>query len=175
MGSLRGGITGSISMDEVRVGEEQRMPLAKSLGAPLSCLTKTRYGISWGVMGAAEDCFNRARDYQLNRHMFGKPIAGFQIPQDRLANMLIDINLALMASYRVGNPEIVSMVKKNNCTKALEVARVARDMMGGNGIQDEYHVMRHANNLESVRTYEGTDTMHSLILGRQITGLQAFS
>jgi len=181
--SLRGGVTGSISMDEVRVGEEHRMPLAKSLGAPLSCLTKARYGISWGVMGAAEDCFFRARDYQMNRNMFGKPIAGYQIPQDRMANMLIDINFALMASYRVGrmmdegigNPEIVSMVKKNNCAKALDVARVARDMMGGNGVSDEYHVMRHSCNLESVKTYEGTDTMHSLILGRQITGLQAFS
>lgn len=181
--SLRAGFTGDISLDDVVVGEEHRMPGAKSLGAPLSCLTKARYGISWGVLGAAEDCMHKARDYQLNRKMFGKPIAGFQIPQDRLANMLIDINLGLLASYRVGkmmdagegNPEIVSIVKKNNCTKALEIARVARDMMGGNGIQDEYHVMRHANNLESVRTYEGTDTMHSLIIGRQITGLQAFS
>lgn len=181
--SLRAGYTGDISMDDVVVGEEHRMPLVKSLGAPLSCLTKARYGISWGVLGAAEDCFFKARDYQLGRKMFGKPIAGYQIPQERMANMLIEINLGLMASWRVGkmmdggvgNPEIVSIVKKNNCAKALDIARVARDMCGGNGIQDEYHVMRHANNLESVKTYEGTDTMHSLILGRQITGLQAFS
>lgn len=181
--SLKAGYTGDISMDEVIVGEEHRMPGVKSLRGPLSCLTKARYGISWGVMGAAEDCFYRAREYQLGRHMFGKPIAQYQIPQDRMANMLIDINLGLLASWRVGklmdqgegNPEMVSIVKKNNCAKALDIARVARDMMGGNGIQDEYHVMRHANNLESVKTYEGTDTMHSLILGREITGLQAFS
>jgi len=181
--SLKAGYTGDISMDNVIVSEDQRMPLVKSLGAPLSCLTKARYGISWGVMGAAEDCFYRARDYQLNREMFGKPIAGFQIPQDRMANMLIDINLGLLASWRVGNlmdkgegnPEMVSIVKKNNCAKALDIARMARDMCGGNGISDEYHVMRHACNLESVKTYEGTDTMHSLILGRQITGLQAFT
>jgi len=181
--ALRASPTGSISMDEVVVGEEHRMPLVKSLRAPLSCLTKARYGISWGVMGAAEDCFHRARDYQLERKMFGKPIAGYQIPQERLAQMLIDINLGLMGSLRVGqlmdqgkgNPEMVSIVKRNNCAKALDIARVARDMCGGNGVSDEYHVMRHSCNLEAVKTYEGTDTMHALILGREITGLQAFS
>jgi len=181
--SLRAGVTGSISMDEVVVGEEHRMPLVKSLRAPLSCLTKARYGISWGVMGAAEDCFYRARDYQLGRQMFGKPIAAYQIPQERMAQMLIDINLGLLASYQVGrlmdegkgNPEMVSIVKRNNCAKSLDIARVARDMCGGNGVSDEYHVMRHSSNLEAVKTYEGTDTMHALILGREITGIAAFS
>lgn len=181
--SLRAGVTGSISMDEVVVGEEHRMPLVKSLRAPLSCLTKARYGISWGVMGAAEDCFYRARDYQLDRQMFGKPIAAYQIPQERMAQMLIDINLGLLASYQVGrlmdegkgNPEMVSIVKRNNCAKSLDIARVARDMCGGNGVSDEYHVMRHSSNLEAVKTYEGTDTMHALILGREITGIAAFS
>jgi len=181
--SLRAGVTGSIAMDEVEVGEEHRMPLVKSLRAPLSCLTKARYGISWGVMGAAEDCLYRARDYQLERKMFGKPIAAYQIPQERMAQMLIDINLGLLASYRVGrlmdegmgNPEMVSIVKRNNCAKSLDIARVARDMMGGNGVSDEYHVMRHSSNLEAVKTYEGTDTMHALILGRMITGIPAFS
>lgn len=181
--SLRAGVTGSISMDDVVVGEEHRMPHVKSLRAPLSCLTKARYGISWGVMGAAEDCFYRARDYQLDRKMFGKPIAAYQIPQERLAQMLTDINLGLLASYQVGrlmdegmgNPEMVSVVKRNNCAKALDIARVARDMCGGNGVSDEYHVMRHSCNLEAVKTYEGTDTMHALILGRMITGLAAFS
>jgi len=180
--SLRASPTGSISMDEVEVGEEHRMPLVKSLRAPLSCLTKARYGISWGVMGAAEDCFYRARDYQMERKMFGKPIAAKQIPQERLAQMLIDINLGLMASLRVGqlmdqgkgNPEMVSIVKRNNCAKALDIARVARDMHGGNGVSDEYHIMRHSSNLEAVKTYEGTDTMHALILGRMITGIPSF-
>merc|ERR1711931_327061 len=180
--SLRAGVTGSISMDEVVVGEEHRMPLVKSLRAPLSCLTKARYGISWGVMGAAEDCFHRARQYQLDRHMFGKPIAAYQIPQERMAQMLIDINLGLLASYQVGrlmdegkgNPEMVSIVKRNNCAKSLDIARVARDMCGGNGVSDEYHVMRHSSNLEAVKTYEGTDTMHALILGRMITGIPSF-
>ena len=133
-------------------------------------------------MGAAEDCFYRARDYQLERKMFGRPIAANQIPQERLAQMLIDINLGLLASLRVGqlmdegkgNPEMVSIVKRNNCAKALDIARVARDMHGGNGVSDEYHIMRHASNLEAVKTYEGTDTMHALILGRMITGIPSF-
>jgi len=180
--SLRASPTGSISMDEVEVGEEHRMPLVKSLRAPLSCLTKARYGISWGVMGAAEDCFHRARDYQMERKMFGQPIAAKQIPQERLAQMLIDINLGLLASLRIGqlmdegkgNPEMVSIVKRNNCAKALDIARVARDMHGGNGVSDEYHIMRHSANLEAVKTYEGTDTMHALILGRMITGIPSF-
>jgi glutaryl-CoA dehydrogenase len=145
-------------------------------------LNRARYGISWGVMGAAEDCMHRARQYTLDRIQFGKPLAQTQLVQKKLADMMTDITLGLQASLRVGRlfdedklaPEMISMVKRNNCGKALDIARIARDMHGGNGISQDYHVMRHSQNLESVNTYEGTHDVHALILGRAITGLQAF-
>lgn len=180
--SLRASITGEIVMDGVIVPEDNLLPNVHGLKGPFGCLNRARYGISWGVMGAAEDCFARARQYTLDRQQFGRPLAATQLVQKKLADMLTEISLGLQASLRVGRlfdagelaPEAISIVKRNNCGKALDIARVARDMHGGNGIQADYHVMRHAANLETVNTYEGTHDVHALILGRAITGIQAF-
>jgi glutaryl-CoA dehydrogenase len=180
--SLRASITGEIVMDGVEVGEDALLPNVAGLKGPFGCLNRARYGISWGAMGAAEDCFQRARQYGLDRKQFGKPLAATQLFQKKLADMATEIALGLQASLRVGRlfdegrlaPEVISIVKRNNCGKALEIARAARDMHGGNGIQAEYHVMRHAANLETVNTYEGTHDVHALILGRAVTGHQAF-
>ncbi|MEC9245021.1 MAG: acyl-CoA dehydrogenase [Pseudomonadota bacterium] len=180
--SLRASITGEIVMDGVDVGEDALLPNAEGLGGPFGCLNRARYGISWGAMGAAEDCWHRARQYGLDRKQFDKPLAQTQLFQKKLADMQTEIALGLQGSLRVGRlfdegkmaPEMISVVKRNNCGKALEIARMARDMHGGNGIQIEYHVMRHAQNLETVNTYEGTHDVHALILGRAQTGLQAF-
>lgn len=180
--SLRASITGEIVMDGVEVGEDALLPNAEGLGGPFGCLNRARYGISWGAMGAAEDCWHRARQYGLDRKQFDKPLAQTQLFQKKLADMQTEIALGLQGSLRVGRlfdegkmaPEMISVVKRNNCGKALEIARMARDMHGGNGIQIEYHVMRHAQNLETVNTYEGTHDVHALILGRAQTGLQAF-
>jgi glutaryl-CoA dehydrogenase len=180
--SLRASVTGMIMMDEVFVPEENRLPGVRSLAGPFSCLNRARYGIAWGSMGAAEDCWHRARDYTLQRKMFGKPLAQTQLVQKKLADMQTEITLGLHAVLRVGRlfdehkaaPEMISLVKRNNCGKALDIARVSRDMHGGNGIVDEYHVIRHVMNLETVNTYEGTHDVHALILGRAQTGLNAF-
>lgn len=180
--SLRASITGEIVMDGVVVSEEHLLPNVAGLKGPFGCLNRARYGISWGVMGAAEDCWHRARQYTLDRHQFGRPLAQTQLVQKKLADMQTEIALGLQGSLRVGRlfddgrvaPEMISIVKRNNCGKALDIARMARDMHGGNGIQIEYHVMRHAQNLETVNTYEGTHDVHALILGRAQTGLQAF-
>ncbi|SET79346.1 acyl-CoA dehydrogenase [Paracoccus homiensis] len=180
--SLRASITGEIVMDNVEVGEDALLPNIEGMGGPFGCLNRARYGISWGAMGAAEDCWFRARQYGLDRHQFNKPLAATQLYQKKLADMQTEIALGLQASLRVGRlfdegkfaPEMISIVKRNNCGKALDIARTARDMHGGNGIQVEYHVMRHAQNLETVNTYEGTHDVHALILGRAQTGLQAF-
>ena len=180
--SLRASVTGMIMMDEVFVPEENRLPGVRSLAGPFSCLNRARYGIAWGAMGAAEFCWHAARDYTLNRIMFGKPLAATQFVQKKLADMQTEITLGLHAVLRVGRlfdehkaaPEMISLVKRNNCGKALDIARVARDMHGGNGIVDEYHVIRHVMNLETVNTYEGTHDVHALILGRAQTGLNAF-
>ncbi len=180
--SLRASITGEVVMENVEVGEDVLLPNVKGLSGPFGCLNRARYGISWGVMGAAEDCWFRARQYGLDRKQFGKPLAGMQLYQKKLADMQTEIALGLQASLRVGRlmdehkfaPEMISMVKRNNCGKALDIARQARDMHGGNGIQIGYHVMRHAANLETVNTYEGAHDVHALILGRAQTGLQAF-
>ena len=180
--SLRASITGEIVMDGVEVGEDALLPNVSGLKGPFGCLNRARYGISWGALGAAEDCWHRARQYTLERKQFGRPLAQTQLVQKKLADMLTEISLGLQASLRVGRlfdegraaPEMISIVKRNNCGKALDIARVARDMHGGNGIQEEYHVMRHAQNLETVNTYEGTHDVHALILGRAQTGLQAF-
>jgi len=180
--SLRASITGEIVLDNVEVGEEALLPNVSGLKGPFGCLNRARYGISWGVMGAAEDCWFRARQYGLDRKQFDKPLAGTQLYQKKLADMQTEIALGLQASLRVGRlmdehkfaPEMISLVKRNNCGKALDIARQARDMHGGNGIQIEYQVMRHAQNLETVNTYEGTHDVHALILGRAQTGLQAF-
>jgi glutaryl-CoA dehydrogenase len=180
--SLRASITGEIVMDNVEVGEDALLPNVSGLKGPFGCLNRARYGISWGVMGAAEDCWHRARQYGLDRHQFNKPLAGTQLYQKKLADMQTEIALGLQGSLRVGRlmdegrfaPEMISIVKRNNCGKALDIARMARDMHGGNGIQAEYHVMRHAQNLETVNTYEGTHDVHALILGRAQTGIQAF-
>ncbi|QOL82452.1 acyl-CoA dehydrogenase [Pseudooceanicola spongiae] len=180
--SLRASITGEIVMDNVEVGEEALLPHVSGLKGPFGCLNRARYGIAWGVMGAAEDCWFGARNYGMDRKQFGKPLAQMQLFQKKLADMQTEITLGLQASLRVGRlfdkamaaPEMVSMIKRNNCGKALDIARMARDMHGGNGIQIEYKVMRHAANLETVNTYEGTHDVHALILGRAQTGLQAF-
>lgn len=180
--SLRASITGEIVMDNVEVGEEALLPDSQGMGGPFGCLNRARYGISWGVLGAAEDCFVRSRQYGLDRHQFSRPLAATQLYQKKLADMQTDIALGLQASLRVGRlfdegrfaPEMISMVKRNNCSKALDIARQSRDMHGGNGISIEYHVMRHAQNLETVNTYEGTHDVHTLILGRAITDIQAF-
>jgi glutaryl-CoA dehydrogenase len=180
--SLRASITGEIVLDGVEVGEDALLPDVAGLKGPFGCLNRARYGISWGVLGAAEDCWLRSRQYGLDRIQFGKPLAGTQLFQKKLADMQTEIALGLQGSLRVGRlmdagqfaPEMVSIVKRNNCGKALDIARHARDMHGGNGIQIEYHVMRHAQNLETVNTYEGTHDVHALILGRAQTGIQAF-
>ncbi len=180
--SLRASITGEIVMDRVEVSEDAILPNVSGLKGPFGCLNRARYGISWGVLGAAEDCWFRARQYGLDRKQFNKPLAGTQLYQKKLADMQTEIALGLQASLRVGRlfdegkmaPEMISIVKRNNCGKALDIARQARDMHGGNGIQIEYHVMRHAQNLETVNTYEGTHDVHALILGRAQTGIQAF-
>ena len=180
--SLRASITGEIVMDKVFVPEENMLPNVEGLKGPFSCLNRARYGISWGVMGAAEDCWHRALQYTLDRKQFGKPLASTQLIQKKLADMQTEITLGLHASLRVGRlfdegklaPEAISIVKRNNCGKALDIARLSRDMHGGNGIHAEYQVMRHLMNLETVNTYEGTHDVHALILGRAQTGIQAF-
>lgn len=180
--SLRASVTGEILIQDVEVGEDALLPHVSGLKGPFSCLNSARYGISWGAMGAAEDCWFRAHDYGMNRRQFDKPLAGTQLYQKKLADMQTEIALGLQGSLRVGrlmdegnwSPEMISIVKRNNCGKALDIARMARDMHGGNGIQLSYQVMRHAQNLETVNTYEGTHDVHALILGRAQTGLQAF-
>ena len=180
--SLRASITGEIVMDKVFVPEENMLPNVEGLKGPFSCLNRARYGISWGVMGAAEDCWHRSLQYTLDRKQFGKPLASTQLIQKKLADMQTEITLGLHASLRVGRlfdegklaPEAISIVKRNNCGKALDIARLSRDMHGGNGIHAEYQVMRHLMNLETVNTYEGTHDVHALILGRAQTGIQAF-
>jgi glutaryl-CoA dehydrogenase len=180
--SLRASITGEVVMDGVVVPEAALLPNVAGLKGPFGCLNRARYGIAWGSMGAAEDCFHRARSYTLDRKQFNRPLAATQLVQKKLADMLTEITLGLNGALRVGRmldagtapPEVISIMKRNNCGKALDIARVARDMHGGNGIQAEYHVMRHAQNLETVNTYEGTHDVHALILGRAITGIQAF-
>jgi glutaryl-CoA dehydrogenase len=181
--SLRASITGEIVMDEVFVPEENAMPNVSGLKGPFGCLNRARYGIAWGAMGAAEACWHAARQYTLDRIQFGRPLAATQLIQLKLANMQTEITLGLTGALQLGRlfdqgkaaPEAISMFKRNNCGKALEIARIARDMHGGNGIADEFHVIRHAMNLEAVNTYEGTHDVHALILGRAQTGLQAFS
>jgi len=180
--SLRASITGEIVMDGVEVGEDALLPDVQGLKGPFGCLNRARYGIAWGSMGAAEACFEAARQYTLDRAQFGKPLAANQLVQLKLANMETEIALGLQAVLRAGRmfdegtlaPEGISLLKRNNCGKALDIARVARDMHGGNGISAEFHVMRHAINLETVNTYEGTHDVHGLILGRAITGIAAF-
>lgn len=180
--SLRASITGEVVMDNVEVGEDALLPNVSGLKGPFGCLNRARYGISWGVLGAAEACWHQALSYGLDRKQFGKPLAGTQLYQKKLADMQTEITLGLQSSLRVGRlmdegkmaPEMISLVKRNNCGKALDIARTARDMHGGNGIQIEYKVMRHAANLETVNTYEGTHDVHALILGRAQTGIQAF-
>ena len=180
--SLRASITGEIVMDEVEVGEDALLPNVEGLKGPFGCLNRARYGISWGAMGAAEFCWHAARQYGLDRHQFNKPLAQTQLYQKKLADMQTEITLGLQASLQVGRlmdeakaaPEMISLVKRNNCGKALDIARMSRDMHGGNGISGEFQVMRHMVNLETVNTYEGTHDVHALILGRAQTGLQAF-
>lgn len=180
--SLRASVTGEIVMEQVFVPKDHILPHVKGLKGPFGCLNKARFGIAWGAMGAAEACWHAARQYTLDRIQFGRPLAQTQLVQRKLADMQTEIALGLQAALQVGRlmdaglaaPEMVSLIKRNNCGKALDVARVARDMHGGNGIHDEYHVMRHMVNLETVNTYEGTHDVHALILGRAQTGLQAF-
>ncbi|WP_373506013.1 acyl-CoA dehydrogenase [Aestuariivirga sp.] len=180
--SLRASITGEIVLDNVEVPDDALLPDAKGLGGPFGCLNKARFGIAWGVMGAAEDCWYRARQYTLDRKQFGKPLAATQLVQKKLADMQTEIALGLQGCLALGRglergtlaPPAISLMKRNNCGKALDVARMARDMHGGNGISEEYHVIRHMVNLETVNTYEGTHDVHALILGRAQTGLQAF-
>ncbi|MFN3146063.1 MAG: acyl-CoA dehydrogenase [Paracoccaceae bacterium] len=180
--SLRASVTGEIVMNGVEVGEDALLPGVQGLKGPFGCLNRARYGIAWGVMGAAEFCWHAARQYGLDRKQFDKPLAGTQLFQKKLADMQTEITLGLQAAVRVGRliedargaPEMISLIKRNNCGKALDIARMARDMHGGNGIQEDYQVMRHAANLETVNTYEGTHDVHALILGRAQTGLQAF-
>ena len=180
--SLRASITGEIVMDDVFVPAENMLPNVSGLKGPFGCLNKARYGIAWGALGAAEDCWHRARQYTLDRVQFGRPLAQNQLIQKKLADMQTEIALGLQGCLRVGRlmdegqavPEMISLIKRNSCGKALDVARMARDMHGGNGIHDEYHVIRHMINLETVNTYEGTHDVHALILGRAQTGLQAF-
>jgi glutaryl-CoA dehydrogenase len=180
--SLRASITGEVVMESVEVPEENLLPDVEGLKGPFGCLNRARYGISWGSMGAAEACYNAARTYTLERKQFGRPLASNQLVQLKLANMVTEITLGLQAALRVGRrldegeliPETISLIKRNNVGKALDIARVARDMHGGNGISAEFHVMRHAANLETVNTYEGTHDVHALILGRAITGIAAF-
>jgi glutaryl-CoA dehydrogenase len=181
--SLRASATGEIVMDEVFVPEENIFPEVKGLKGPFGCLNKARYGIAWGALGAAEFCWHAARQYTLDRPQFGRPLAANQLIQLKLANMMTEITLGLQGALRVGrlidedkaSPEMISLIKRNSCGKALEIARHARDMHGGNGVSDEFHIIRHVMNLEAVNTYEGTHDIHALILGRAQTGLQAFS
>lgn len=180
--SLRASYTGMIFMDNVRVPKENILPNIKGLKGPFMCLNNARYGISWGVLGAAEDCYLRARDYTLERKQFNKPLAANQLIQIKLTDMLTEITMGLQSGLRVGRmiddgimiPENISIIKRNNCLKSLQITRVARDMLGGNGISDEYHIIRHMLNLEAVNTYEGTQDIHGLIVGRGITKLNAF-
>jgi glutaryl-CoA dehydrogenase len=180
--SLRASITGEIVMDGVFVPEENLMPNVQGLAGPFGCLNRARYGIAWGAMGAAEACWHAARQYTLDREQFGRPLAATQLIQKKLADMQTEITLGLQGCLRLGRlfdegraaPEAISLMKRNNCGKALDIARVARDMHGGNGIADEFHVIRHVMNLEAVNTYEGTHDVHALILGRAQTGIQAF-
>jgi len=181
--SLRASVTGEIVLSDVEIPEDNLLPNAKGLGGPFGCLNKARFGISWGAMGAAEYCWHAARTYTLDRKQFGRPLAANQLIQKKLADMQTEITLGLQGALRIGRMmdndecpvENISMMKRNNCGKALDIARMARDMHGGNGISDEYHVIRHLMNLETVNTYEGTHDIHALILGRAQTGLQAFS
>ena len=180
--SLRASTTGMIMMQDVFVPVENELPHVKGLRGPFSCLNNARYGISWGALGAAEFCWHAARDYTMQRMMFGRPLAATQLIQKKLADMQTDITLGLQGALRLGRlmdegaaaPEMISLMKRNNCGKAIEIARTSRDMHGGNGISDEYHVIRHVMNLEAVNTYEGTHDVHALILGRAQTGLNAF-
>jgi glutaryl-CoA dehydrogenase len=180
--SLRASNTGMIFMDNVFVPKENLLPLTKGLKSPFMCLNSARYGIAWGVLGAAEDCYLRSREYVLERKQFDKPLGANQLVQIKLADMLTEISFGLQSVLRVGRmidtnnliPETISMIKRNNCVKSLNIARTARDMLGGNGISDEYHIIRHMLNLEAVNTYEGTQDIHALIIGRGITGLSSF-
>ena len=180
--SLRASVTGEIVMDGVEVGEDALLPNVSGLKGPFGCLNRARYGISWGAMGAAEDCWHRSRGYTLERKQFNRPLAQTQLVQKKLADMQTEIALGLAGALRLGRlleahkaaPPAISLMKRNNCGKALDIARAARDMHGGNGISDEFHVMRVMCNLETVNTYEGTHDVHALILGRAITGLSAF-
>jgi glutaryl-CoA dehydrogenase len=180
--SLRASNTGMIFMDNVKVPKENILPLSKGLKSPFMCLNNARYGISWGVLGAAEDCYLRSREYSLDRKQFNKPLASNQLIQIKLTDMLTEITLGLQSVLRVGRmidennliPENISIIKRNNCLKSLHISRVARDILGGNGISDEYHIIRHMLNLEAVNTYEGTQDIHGLIIGRGITNLQSF-
>ncbi len=180
--SLRASVTGEIVMDDVEVGDDALLPNVKGLKGPFGCLNRARYGIAWGALGAAEFCWHAARGYTLERKMFNRPLAATQLVQKKLADMQTEIAIGLQACLRAGRlldegrlaPETISLIKRNSCGKALDIARMARDMHGGNGIMDEYHVMRHVMNLETVNTYEGTHDVHALILGRAQTGLQAF-
>ncbi|KXK14164.1 MAG: acyl-CoA dehydrogenase domain-containing protein [Chloroflexi bacterium OLB14] len=181
--SLRASVTGEVVMNEVFVPAENIFPEVKGLKGPFGCLNKARYGIAWGALGAAEFCWHAARQYTLDRPQFGRPLAANQIVQLKLANMMTEISLGLQGALRVGrlidedkvSPEMISLIKRNSCGKALEIARISRDMHGGNGVSDEFHVIRHMMNLEAVNTYEGTHDVHALILGRAQTGIQAFS
>ncbi len=181
--ALRASVTGEVVMDDVEIPDANLLPGAKGLAGPFGCLNRARFGIAWGAMGAAEFCWTRARDYTLARKQFGRPLAANQLVQKKLADMQTEIALGLQAALRVGRmfdegkaaPEAISLIKRNNCGKALDIARVARDMHGGNGISDEFHVIRHVMNLEAVNTYEGTHDVHALILGRAQTGIQAFT
>jgi glutaryl-CoA dehydrogenase len=181
--SLRASVTGELVMDEVFVPEENLLPEVEGLKGPFSCLNKARFGIAWGALGAAEFCWHAAREYTLDRKQFGRPLAANQLIQLKLTNMMTEITLGLQSVLRVGrlmdegraSPEMVSLIKRNSCGKALDIARLARDMHGGNGVSDEYHVVRHMLNLEAVNTYEGTHDVHALILGRAQTGIQAFN
>jgi glutaryl-CoA dehydrogenase len=180
--SLRASVTGEIVLDNVEVPEDSLLPGARGLSGPFGCLNKARFGIAWGSMGAAEDCWHRARQYVLDRKQFGRPLAANQLIQKKLADMQTEITLGLHGALALGRaleagraaPEAISLMKRNNCGKALDIARLARDMHGGNGISDEFHVIRHLVNLETVNTYEGTHDIHALILGRAQTGIHAF-
>jgi glutaryl-CoA dehydrogenase len=180
--SLRASVTGEIVMDGVEVGEDSLLPNVEGLKGPFGCLNRARYGIAWGVMGAAEFCWHAALQYGLDRKQFNKPLAQTQLFQKKLADMQTEISLGLQSAFRLGqmmddgtaSPELISLMKRNNCGKALDIARVSRDMHGGNGIAEGFQIMRHAANLETVNTYEGTHDVHALILGRAQTGLQAF-
>ena len=181
--SLRASVTGEIVLEDCEIPEANLLPGVRGLGGPFGCLNRARYGISWGAMGAAEFCWHAARSYTLDRKQFGRPLAANQLIQKKLADMQTEITLGLLGALRLGRlmdegkaaPPVISLMKRNNCGKALDIARVARDMHGGNGVSDEYHVIRHALNLEAVNTYEGTHDVHALIMGRAMTGLQAFS